>query len=295
MKFKHLLVPVDFSEFSDKASEYALFLAKQFCARITLLHVMVIFKADVDEKEHLESYEEMLKATEEKREKKLQQHCENGKKRDVEIDSVLTRGISAADAILDHATKGDYDLIVMGTHGRTGIKRWMAGSATEKVVHHSPLPVLTVHKDIKRLSLQNILIPDDFSDYSQQAVRQGKTLAEDFGARCTFLYSVTQREHEIYYNISSNPILEANPQLENTIKKNLIERSGMNEDKADYVVMEGKPYKTIVQYAEENDMDMIVMATRGLGALAHMLMGSNAERVVRTATCPVLTVRKRDF
>ncbi len=294
MKFKHLLVPVDFSEFSDKASEYALFLAEQFCARITLLHVVVIFKADVDDEEHLETYEEMLKATEKKREKKLQQHCENGKKRDVEIDSILTREISEADAILDHATKGDYDLIVMGTHGRTGIKRWMAGSVTEKVVHHSPLPVMTVHKDIRRLSLQNILIPDDFSDFSKLAVQRGRDLAEDFGARCTFLYSVTQREHEMYYNISSKPILEANPQLENAIRKNLVERSGMNEDEADYVVLEGKPYKQIVQYAEENDMDMIVMASRGLGAMAHLLMGSNAERVVRTATCPVLTVRKRD-
>lgn len=294
MKFKHLLVPVDFSEFSNKASEYALFLAEQFCARITLLHAMVIFKADVDEKEHLESYEEVLKATEKEREKKLQEHCENGKKRGVEIDSILTRGISESDAILDHSTKGDYDLIVMGTHGRTGIKRWMAGSVTEKVVHHSPLPVITVHKDIKEFSLHNILIPDDFSDFSQQAVQQGKSLAEDFSARCTFLYSVMQREHEIYYNISSKPILEANPQLKATIKKNLVERSGMKEDQADYVVVEGKPYKRIVQYAEENEMDMIVMASRGLGALSHLLMGSNAERVVRTATCPVLTVRKSD-
>lgn len=294
MKLKHLLVPVDFSEFSNKAAEYALFLAEQFCARITLLHVMVLFKTDVQEKEYLQSYEKVVKGIEKEHEKKLKEHCENGKKRGVTIDSILERGISEADAILDHSTKGDYDLIVMGTHGRTGIKRWMVGSVTEKVVHHSPLSVLTVHKDLKDMSIKNILIPDDFSGFSKKAVEQGESLAEDFGARCTFLYSVMQREHEMYYNISNEPILEANPHLEDTIKKNLMERSGMRENKADYVVLEGNPYKTIVKYANDHEMDMIVMASRGLGALAHLLMGSNAERVVRTATCPVLTVRKRD-
>ncbi|MFO7890945.1 MAG: universal stress protein [bacterium] len=294
MKFKHILVPVDFSDFSDKAAEYALFLAEQFCARVTLLHVMILFKTDVKEKEHLESYEEFVQGIEEEYVKQLKENCENGKKRGVKVDSILKRGISEADAILDHSINGDYDLIVMGTHGRTGIKRWMAGSVTEKVVHHSPLPVVTVHKDIKKFSIQNILIPDDFSGFSKKAVEQGKSLAEDFKARCTFLHSVMQREHEMYYNISSKSILEANPQLGETIKDNLAERTGIKQDKADYVVLEGKPFKTIVQYAGENEIDLIVMATRGLGALAHMLMGSNAERVVRISPCPVLTVRKSD-
>jgi len=294
MKIKHILVPVDFSEFSTKAAEYALFLAEKFCARVTLFHAMVLFKTDIKEKEHLESYEEVIEKIEDKRFKKLQDHCKKGEKKGVEVDSVLERGISEADTILDHCSDGDYDLVVMGTHGRTGIKRWTTGSVAEKVVHHSPVPVITVHKDIKKFSIKNILIPDDFSDFSLQAIEQGKGLAEVFEAKCTFLHTVMQREHELYYNISSKPILETNPQLKDIIINNIIDRTGMKRDKAEYVVMEGTPYKIIVQYAEENNIDLIVMGTRGLGALMHALIGSNAERVVRTASCPVLTVRKSD-
>lgn len=294
MKFKHILVPVDFSEFSDKATEYALFLAEQFCARVTLLHVMVIFKADIKEKEHLDSYEKLILEIEKQHSEQLKHHCEGGEKRGIEINAVLKRGISEADTILDHIMNNGYDLVVMGTHGRTGIKRWMAGSVTEKVVHHSPIPVVTVHKDIQDFSLKRILIPDDFSDFSQQAIEQGKSLAGIFKAHCTFLHSVMQQEHELYYNISSVPLLEAYPQLEDTIKENLAQRAGLPKGKADYVVLEGTPYKTIIQYAAEREVDLIVMATRGSGALVHLLMGSNAERVVRTAPCPVLTVRKAE-
>ncbi len=294
MDFKHILVPVDFSAFSNKATEYALFLAEHFGAQVTLLHVVVIFKTDIKEKEHLEFYEEIVRGIEEEHVKQLKDHCEGGNKRGIIVDSVLDRGISEADTILDHTTEGDYDLIVMGTQGRTGIKRWTTGSVTEKVVHHSPIPVVTVHRDIQDFSIKKILIPDDFSDFSKQTVEQGKSLARIFKARCTFLHSVMQREHEMYYNISSKPILEANPHLEDTIKENLKERTGMQKDEAGYAVLEGSPYKTIVQYAEEQNIDLIVMATRGLGALVHLLMGSNAERVVRTAPCPVLTVRKSD-
>ncbi|MEJ2628469.1 MAG: universal stress protein, partial [bacterium] len=128
MKFKHILVPVDFSEFSDKATEYALFLAEQFCARVTLLHVMVIFKADIKEKEQLDSYEKLILEIEKQPSEQLKHHCEGGEKRGIEINSVLIRGISEADTILDHIVNNGYDLVVMGTHGRTGIKRWMAGS-----------------------------------------------------------------------------------------------------------------------------------------------------------------------
>jgi len=294
MKFKHILVPVDFSEFSDKATEYALFLAEKFCARVTLLHVMVIFKTDIEEKEHLDSYKDLVQGIEQKHAEQLEYHCKNGKKREIQVDSILERGISEADTILDHIMDKEYDLIVMGTHGRTGIKRWMAGSVTEKVVHHSPIPVITVHKDIQDFSIKKILIPDDFSGFSKQAMERGKNLAAVFKAQCIFLHSVLQQEHELYYNISSDPLLEANPQLEETIKENLVQRSGIPKDKAEYVVMEGTPYKTIVHYAAENEVDLIVMSTRGLGALAHLLMGSNAERVVRIASCPVLTVRKSE-
>jgi len=292
MAFKKIVVPVDFSEFSDKAAEYAMFMAEKFCADITLLHAVILFEEDIDEKEQLQAYKKIIQKKEKERTKQLESHCKTAKSRGLRVKSALIRGVSTADSILDYISDNDFDLVVMGTHGRTGLKRWMLGSVSERIVGFSPIPVLTIHKDFKEPDIKKILIPIDFSDHSKIAIRRGIAIAEEFNAALEFLHVVEMQAHPEFYTISSDPILKANPELEHHITKNMIKLTGIPQEKATYSVKEGKVYKEIKIAAENGNIDLIVMATHGMSDLEHFLVGSNSERVVRIASCPVLTVRQ---
>ena len=292
MTFKKIAVPVDFSGFSDKAVEYAMFIAGKFCADITLVHAILLHQEDVDEEEHFQAYEKIIREKEAVRNKRLESKCKVGKERGLQVNSALIRGFSAADSILDYLQDNDFDLIIMGTHGRTGLKKLMLGSVAERVVQLSPVPVLTVHKDTDETDIKKILVPVDFSEYSKIAVKQAIALSREFKASLQFLHVVQLEDHPEFYTVSFDPILEENPDLEMHIAKNLIKLTGISEKEATYVVKEGKVHKEIKTYAEENHVDLIVMATHGMSDLEHFLVGSNSERVVRIAPCPVLTVRK---
>jgi nucleotide-binding universal stress UspA family protein len=292
MAFKKILVPVDFSEFSDMAVEYAMFFGEKFRANITLLHTVLLFEEDIDEEEHLKNYEKIIQKKENQRAKKLNLHRDKGKNRGLQVDSVLLRDLSAADSILDYVSDTDYDLIIMGTHGRTGLIQWISGSVAEKVVRFSPIPVLTIHKDFSMTRIDRILVPVDFSKHSKIAVQKGIAIANEFKADIKFVHVVEQEAHPEFYTISFDPILKANPQLKDHIVNSLKKLTGLGEDKAKFVVLEGSVTEELKKYAQENETDIIVMPTRGMSELEHIVLGSTTERMVRVAPCPVLTVRK---
>lgn len=292
MSFKKILVPVDFSEFSDKAAEYALFLAEKYRAKITLLHVIILFQEDFDEEEQLKMYEQTIQKKEKERETQMKSHRKTAKKRGVEVNSVLLRGFSTPNSILDYISDKDFDLVVMGTHGHSGFRKLLLGSVTEKVVRESPIPVLTIHKDYNKIEIKEILVPMDLSEFSSITINQGKTLAQEFNATLEFLHVVEEEAHPEFYNISFEPILKENPRLADHIIENMIKAAGIPKDKAAYAVKEGKVYKEIKKYADYNQIDLIVMGSHGRGELEDFLLGSNSERVLRIASCPVLTVRQ---
>ena len=240
MSFKHILVPVDFSECSDKAVEYALFIAETFCAKATLLHAVVLFKEDIGEEEHLKAFEKLIEKKEEERAKRLKLRCDVGGKRGIAIDSDIIRGFSPADAVLEYMDDKKTDLIVMGTHGRTGFMKWWLGSVAEKVVRRSPVPVLTVHQEWTKQAIDTMLVPIDFSDFSKKAVQQGKAVADAFGAKLKFLHAVEQEAHPAFYATSLESIFKVNPQLKSQIRDNMVDFTGIPKDRADYDVVEGK-------------------------------------------------------
>ncbi len=142
------------------------------------------------------------------------------------------------------------------------------------------------------LKLNNILLPVDFSETSLAATRYGIEFARRFEAKLHLLHVI---EDPVIYlpMFESNPIPSqkefeeyAQTRLDNWI---------LEEDRKGYESstrwIHGSPFAEIVRDASVNDIDMIVMATHGRGLAAHLLMGSVAEKVVRKATCPVLTVR----
>src|SRR5262245_12835540 len=148
------------------------------------------------------------------------------------------------------------------------------------------------------IALKKVLVPFDFSDTSEVALRYGKALAGAFGASLNVIHVV----HEPYaqpwaveaYGFSmatlqEDWIKEANTKLEGVLTEQ--DRSAL---KATATTILGHPVTEILRFASEERIDLIVMGTHGRGPLGHMVMGSVAERVVRQAPCPVLTVREAE-
>jgi nucleotide-binding universal stress UspA family protein len=140
------------------------------------------------------------------------------------------------------------------------------------------------------IALKRILVPCDFSDTSAAAVRYGIALARNFGARLHFLHvgDRAQSQFESEFPIGLEQAVE------DAVRERLLrivtpqEQMELNPE---FAIRPGAPATEIVHYAQEANVDLIVMGTHGRGFVGHMVMGSVAEKVVRTASCPVLTVR----
>ena len=145
------------------------------------------------------------------------------------------------------------------------------------------------------ISLKNILVPTDFSEHSAKAVRYGAELAVTFGAELHLLHSVETTP--ILYGEGDAYLAETDAaQIEVAAVKQLdelrIEPAESLHVKRKVVL--GHTFVEIVQYARDHSIDLIVLGTHGRGAIAHMLLGSVAEKVVRKAPCPVLVVRDEE-
>lgn len=290
MKLKNILVPVDFSPFSDMAVEYALSLAEKFEAKVVLAHAIVLFNEEPYEEAFLKAYEREVKLKEKETNDLFIPISEKASERGVEVSSEILRGFSAADAILELIATSEYDLVVMGTHGRTGLKKWIYGSVAEKVVRMSPVPVLTVHNEMSEFNLERILVPVDFSDYSKKAVEAAVALAREFDATLQFLYVVPQDFHPAWFAGGVATTFKLDVELRERAAERLMEFTGETGVHASYAVLEGIPHSEIVNFARALNVDMVVMGTRGLTGLEHFVVGSTTERVVRLADKPVLTV-----
>lgn len=291
--FKHIYVPVDFSKYSDRAVRLALVLAEQNGAEVTLVHAMTLFHSDSDDADELREYERMVKKQEARRMRLLQQHNKTGKDRGVTVNAHLIRGFSAPDTLLEFARENDFDLIVMGTHGRTGLKKWVYGSVAEKIVRLSPLPVLTTQHDLPDENFERLLVPVDFSEHARHAVNAGVEMARLLGAKVDFLHVIDQGIHPAYYAAGIESRLKLDPDLEQRSKKELQKFTGTPEEAGDFTILEGRAFEKITAHAKKTGADMIVMATRGLSGLDQFLIGSTTERVVPLAPCPVLTVGRK--
>lgn len=145
------------------------------------------------------------------------------------------------------------------------------------------------------IKLKRILAPTDFSDCSAHAVRYACEFAEVFGAEIHLLY-VVEPPAAAYgeFGIGYIGASEVQENVKRAAEKKLLELpSPPWPDKLETTraVLEGTPFVEIVRYVKEQDIDLVVLGTHGRGAIAHMLMGSTAEKVVRKSPCPVLTVR----
>ena len=148
------------------------------------------------------------------------------------------------------------------------------------------------------MQIQKILCPTDYSEHSAIAVEYARKFAEKFNAELHLLhviddvyqYWVAGTENAAPYVISDTELLDAAKEnMQRFVDSHFTEYQGQLVR----ATASGKPYLAIIEYAEENDIDLIIISTHGHTALTHMLIGSVTERVVRKANCPVMTVRNK--
>ena len=291
-QIESILCPVDFSEFSVNAYEYARSLAWHYKATLFLQHVLYPFYGsfaaygcDTD------SYEKGCQQLRADVEQKLQQFAKRHARTEIRPQCVVQDG-SVTDLILSLAEARTVNLIVMGTHGLRGIDRLMLGSVTERILRRARCPVLAVRKpahhvissvhDPERVHLKKMLLCTDFSDHAHRASEYAVSMAKEYGAELTLLH--------VLEDVPSLTDLESATektaiQLEESIAPKTREGCIVK-----VMVRIGKAYQQIIQLALEAQTDLVIMGVRGRGALDIALFGSTTYRVIQLGSCPVLAV-----
>jgi nucleotide-binding universal stress UspA family protein len=198
-------------------------------------------------------------------------------------------------AIIDYATSHDIDLVTMGTHGRTGLQRFLLGSVAERVLREAPVPVFTTHVDDKRAlpSYDDVLVPTDGSEGATTALTHALDIASTTGGTLHVLSVVDSRALSGGFEAGPTlPSIETNLQTYSQDSVDaFVERATEADVDATGTVTVGLPADEICAYAEDNGVDLVVMGTHGRTGLERVVFGSVTERVVRTTDVPVLTIR----
>jgi nucleotide-binding universal stress UspA family protein len=202
------------------------------------------------------------------------------------------------DTIIDYAEQHDIDLIVMGTHGRSGLQRVLLGSVAEKVLRASSVPVLMVPPaadtaDVGVGRYENVLVPTDGSEGAEVAVEWGITLASIYDAMVHTVYSIDVSRFG--GNVDRIDIYGALEQVGREAIESIREATRSAELSGTGTLGSGPATRVILAYADEHDVDLIVMGTHGRSGVERYLIGSVTEGVVRNASVPVCCVPMREF
>lgn len=295
---QRILVPTDFSPPSLKALHYARALRK---GEIQLLHVIEppMAMAGFDPIGILIPEEEQIRRTREELEKIAAEQPISG----LTISAAARPGIPATE-IVKLAQEWPADLLVLSTHGRTGLAHALAGSVAEKVIRHCPCPMLLVRKHERdfaiaevgrppELRLLRILVPTDFSARALSALRFAIRFAESYGGKISLLHSL---HVEGFFCPSKFPGCETAgsvADLKNGAWRaihRLAEQEVPKPLAGGTSVTVGSPLEEIPKIADLGRYDLIICATHGVAPIRHAILGSTAERLVWHSPCPVLVV-----
>ncbi|MDR5684319.1 MAG: universal stress protein [Armatimonadota bacterium] len=298
-RVERILAPTDFSASAARAARWASVIAGRLGAELVLLHVVEANPSALmgPPSAVVDVYDLLRRDVTDAAHKAMADFAAPfaGARTEIREGSARFEIVQAAAAL-------DADLIVMGTHGRTGLPRIWFGSVAEHVVRHSPIPVMTVrHRegDDRGPSIDHVLAPVDFSDASRAALSWAHLLAGAFGARLTLLH-VLEITREALFDLPWEVGSAATGEL---IQAYLERRARLELDalatefpgcetvlRADLSC--GLAREEILRAGAELGASVIVMGTHGRTGLLRIAFGSVAEHVVRHSPIPVLTVRQ---
>jgi nucleotide-binding universal stress UspA family protein len=302
MTIHRLLCPTDFSEASDHALMQAAALARWYEARLTVLHVRLTVTPHPDMPSGgpmapwLETETEALR-------KQTTEACRAIIDAGTPVDVAVLHG-EPVPLILAMADSLPADLVVMGTHGTTGFQHLILGSVTEKVLRKATCPVLTVPRRSPAAAgrpFTSVLCGVDFSDCSIKAVQFAASIARQSGATLTLVHVL-----EWPWQEPPTPALMGGPPeqvralidyreyLESDAASRLEDIAGTARSDGPAPKLDvrfGRAYVELLDAAREQHADLIVVGVRGSGTWKAAFFGSTANQLVRSATCPVVTVR----
>jgi len=276
-----ILCPVDFFSASLAAAGYAMGLAAIYEARVHLLHVIAPIPMDAI------NVAEITESLEKKAAYDLNKLVQRAHRANVDADVEIHVG-DAYDEIKSAIETRKPDLVVMGTHGRRGIERWFIGSTVEKLLRHSPIPLLTISASGKRVPVprfRRILVTTDFSEGTSDALAYAFSVAQEYDARISLLHVV----HDVAVDTTGTFRDSLLTGVEKALQ-DLVPPEAADWCDVDTRIETGVPYQVILKILEDEKIDLAVMNIHGKGLLDRALLGSTAERVVRAAPCPVLLI-----
>jgi nucleotide-binding universal stress UspA family protein len=298
---KRIVCPIDFSETSVHAAEHALAVARWHQARIVALHVHAPVVAPIPS---------LTRAVERVSDGELRQTRDRlcafmraAGGRGLAIDVAVDVGHPAT-LILERAAAVPADLIVMGTHGATGIEHLLLGSVAETVLRKAGCPVLTVPPRVRatsRVPFVRVLCAVDFSHWSPAAIELATSLAVAAGASLDLLHVIEWPwEEPPPPDFDHIPAPQAHALIEfrrfmiagaRARLESLAATAG-SRCAVGVQVAHGKPYVEILRAAAVGGADAVVLGVHGRNPIDVTMFGSTTNQVVRRATCPVLTVRR---
>lgn len=282
LKLKNILWTTDFSAASKASLPYTAAIARQYESKVYLAHVVVPNPYPMVSPEAAPYIQELRRGTS----KRLSDLADSEQLAGIPHDTILGHG-EVADELAKMVKEHEIDLLVLTTHGRRGLRRFLMGSVAEEVWRTAMCPVLTVgphaiERSAHEITLRQILYPTDLSNESFAAAPFALSFAMEYDSRLTVLHVVPAAirasarllarafRDELYQMFSSETVPWCEP---------------------DCVVESGEPAETILRIAKEREADLIVLGVRSPEELARQHISNVAYPVVAGADCPVLTVR----
>ena len=300
--YRKVLIPLDGSKLAEAVLPYAEELASKLKAEITLLqvlpvsyHVYAALETTTQIPYTLKEMEPLKKSAQDYLDKTSKQITDKG----IAINKKIIISNAIADEIVGYVDKERIDLIIMASHGRTGIGRWVLGSVTDKVVRASKKPIAIIrvkdgHPDVREETLLNkILVPLDGSKGSEIVLPYIEELASKLQSQITVLHIITP-DYVQGETVNLEYLEEVRKSSRDYIEKvnARLREKGLNSNFEFREVIVDHEAEAIIKFADEIKTDLVAMATHGRSGISRWAFGSVANKVLHQGNTPILMIRE---
>ena len=322
IKPKKIMCAIDFSDFTNIILSYGKSLTSEFGSTLYLCHIVsgavMVSSLGHSYFTYTDMESDRIRYAKDRLEKIAAEF-------DIECKIIVSSG-HAADEINETARGNNVDMVIAATHGGSGIKRFLIGSVTDRLIKILTCPLLVLHAREnhlvspveERIKLKRILVGCDFSPDSRLAFDYALSLAQEFQTQLYLAHVIRPAEHtrlsasdymEIqggdytrwarseYLDLQKDATTEDGKEKSNLSSRlekqlsSMVPEESRNWCTPVTIQLEGQPYKELINFAEQKKVDMIVLGVHGYSLLEKFLVGSTTDRVISQASCSVLVVR----
>lgn len=299
-----ILVAVDFSECSKAALADADFIAKQLGANLHVVHVWQVPEfVPPGTGAGGPNVASLSRMVETQANEQLAEFVAGARARGITVGRAFTELGVPSSTIVELARKQEYDLVVMGTNGRTGLAHALVGSVAERVVRKSPCPVVTIRQHVPKrgTAVKRILAPVDYSEGSRRALEWASALARSLGAELDVVHvwdrpsfvsgdTTVVGQGDVRRSLGELIRENAEAQMQDFLAPFSAVGSEGTRQFPPHRLLSGEPASTLITELDKGGHDLVVLGTHGRTGFRRFLMGSIAEKLVRYSPVPVVTV-----